>query len=123
MRGLSYKLGKLTMRTAQCASVIRSKNAGPFEVTIDVIFDNFALFEAARKSPLVDPSEIAKRLCVEVSRVLDVVIYEPAMAIKINLSRAVSSGTAGDRDVYGTQQFIPLLDIDIPLEDSTDETR
>lgn len=111
------------MRVAECASVVRSKNAGPFEVTIDVLFDNKAAFEAACRSALVDSAEIAGRLSVDPSKVLNVLVFPPAMAIKINLARTVSSGTDGDRDVYGTQQFVPLLDIDIPLETNFDETR
>lgn len=106
------------MRIAECASVIRSKNAGPFEISIDVLFDDQAVFAAACRSELVDGPLVAERLGIDAARVLDVLVYQPAMAIKINLARAISSGTTGDRDVYGTQQFIPLLDIDIPLEAS-----
>lgn len=111
------------MRIADCASVIRSKNAGPFEITIDVLFDNAAAFAGACRSDLVDKAALARWLRIDAERVLDVLVYQPAMAIKINLRRAISSGTNGDRDVYGTQQFIPLLDIDISLEDHCVETR
>lgn len=104
------------MLLSQCASVIRSKNAGPFEVTIDVMFDDAPTFEAACRSALLDPVELAQRMNVVRSRVLDVVVFRPALAVKINVARDASSGTVGDRDVYGTQQFIPLLDLEIPLE-------
>jgi hypothetical protein len=48
------------------------------------------------------------------SKVLDVICFEPAAAIKVCLLRDVSSGAPGDRDVYGAQQHGPLLDWDIP---------
>ena len=104
------------MQLATCASVIRSKNAGPFEVTIDIMFDDARTFEAACGSALVDRAKLARQMNVDSARVLDVVVYPPALAIKINVARDASSGTVGDRDVYGTQQFIPLLDLDIPFE-------
>ena len=45
-----------------------------------------------------------------------VAIHElrPARAIKVSLPRAVSSGAVGDRDVYGSQQHMPLAGIAVP---------
>ena len=116
MRPVPDQLAKLTMRLSDCASVIRSKNAGPFEVTIDVMFDTDDAFAAAQRSGLTDTENLAALLRVEPPAILDVIAYAPARAIKINLARDVSSGTVGDRDVYGTQWFVPLLDLEIPVE-------
>lgn len=105
------------MRVAECAAIVRSKNAGPFEVTIDVVFDDEETFEAARRSAVVDAAAVARALRIDPSRVLDVVAFAPARAIKINVAREISSGTFGDRDVYGTQLFVPLLEIDVPVKE------
>ena len=46
--------------------------------------------------------------------ITDFAFFDAAMGVKITYLRAVSSGTVGDRDVYGAQQHAPLMTIDIP---------
>ena len=89
------------------ATVIRSKNAGPFTLTIDLIFASEEDMDAARKAPDLAPDRIARLYNVPASAV---VVHElrQARALKITLPRHVSSGSARDRDVYGSQQHMPL---------------
>jgi hypothetical protein len=47
------KLGEL-------ASLIRSKNAGPFELTFDVMFADQATFERVRRSGVLSRESVAK---------------------------------------------------------------
>jgi hypothetical protein len=49
-----------------------------------------------------------------VSDVISVVEFEPALAIKVTIKRARSSGAFGETDVYGAQQHAPLLSLEIP---------
>ena len=100
-------------RLCDIASVIRSKNAGPFEVSIDIMFADDAIYERACASPSLSTAEIAQRYLICEDHILDVIHYRPARAIKINIMRRVSSGSVGDRDVYGAQQYVPLLDVEI----------
>ena len=100
-------------RLCDIARVIRSKNAGPFEVSIDIMFADDAIYERACASPGLSKAEIAKRYLISEVCVLDVIHYRPARAIKITLMRRVSSGSVGDRDVDGAQQDAPLLDVKI----------
>ncbi|MEX2642585.1 MAG: DUF4387 domain-containing protein [Acetobacterales bacterium] len=100
-------------RLSDLAAVIRSKNAGPFEVTVDILFEDEAAFARARQSPALTPKAIADAYRMPEDRVLDILFYEPARAIKINLRRAASSGSTGDTDVYGAQHYAPLLDVQI----------
>lgn len=101
----------MTARLSDLAAVIRSKNAGPFEVTVDIMFADADAFARARQSPALTSAAIAAAYRMPEDRVLDVLFYEPARAIKINLRRAVSSGSKGDTDVYGAQHYAPLLDV------------
>ncbi|HNV60919.1 MAG TPA: DUF4387 family protein, partial [Rhodoferax sp.] len=39
---------------------------------------------------------------------------EPAFAIKFTIYRLRPSGSAGDGDIFGAQQYAPLLDLQIP---------
>ncbi|PLP98470.1 DUF4387 domain-containing protein [Cupriavidus pauculus] len=96
------------------AKACKSKNAGPFHVTLDIMFDNAALFEQVRSTGVITPDLIASLYQVDVGQVL-FTEYPPALAWKATLPRRIPSGAVGDTDVYGAQQHAPLLDIEIPI--------
>lgn len=92
--------------------VLRSKNAGPFQVTFDLLFRDRASFERASQSPVFAREALAGVLRYPPEHI-SVVVFPPANAIKITVPRAHSSGAVGDTDVYGCQQHAPLLDLDV----------
>jgi hypothetical protein len=98
------------MRLIEAARVIRSKNAGPTEVSLDIMFDTRELYDRALKANALAPAAIADRFDVAEAQVIP---YPPALAIKIVIPRKIIAGTPGDNDVYGAQQHRPLLDIEI----------
>jgi Domain of unknown function (DUF4387) len=100
------------MRLDAIAKVIRSKNAGPRLLTLDVMLPDAATFAyvTARLEPL--RRQVAQRYRVSENAVA-VLPFEPALAVKITLAREIMSGDIGDRDVYGAQQHAPLLDIEL----------
>ncbi len=100
------------MKLIDCARIIRSKNAGPTQLTIDLLFDTEAEFNRARQSPNFNEAGVAALYGVREDQVR-IVPYPPANAIKIVLDRKVVAGTPGDRDVYGAQQHGPLLGLDL----------
>ncbi|MGE0718245.1 MAG: DUF4387 domain-containing protein [Alphaproteobacteria bacterium] len=97
-------------RLQEMVRVLRSKNAGPFQVTFDMLFNDAAGFERARASGAFAGDRIARCLRYPANQV-SVVFFPPANAIKITVPRAHSSGALGDSDVYGCQQHAPLLDL------------
>ena len=100
----------------ELAQVLRSKNAGPFLVTIDVMFESAAVFERVAGSGVLNPASVASRYGLKAEEVR-VVAYPKAKAIKVTPPRlwgARGAGSAGDRDVYGAQQHAPLLSLTIP---------
>jgi|SRR6476620_7813968 hypothetical protein len=102
-------------RLGDLASVIRSKNAGPFQVTIDIMFSNAADYRRALDSKSFTAAEVARRYRIEEGAVA-VIPFERVHAIKITIPRrwgSRGSGSAGDRDVYGAQQHGPLVDLEI----------
>jgi GTP cyclohydrolase III len=103
-----------TQRLDQLAKVIRSKNAGPFELTFDIMFDDPAAYEAVKKSGVINAKRIAEAYRVRVDDVLVCRPYDAAVAFKITIRRPVSSGDIEDRDVYGCQQHVPLTSIEVP---------
>jgi hypothetical protein len=100
------------MKLSESARIVRSKNAGPTLLTIDIMFDDPAAFERARRSPNMTAAAIAARYGLAPERVR-VIAYAPADALKVVLHRATVAGTPGDRDVYGAQQHGPLLDLEL----------
>lgn len=98
------------------AKVIRSKNAGPFELTFDIIFENKTNYEKAKRSKVITKELIAKLYHIPIEKVLYFLEYDNANAIKATIVRPVDSGSIGDTDVYGAQQHAPLLNIKIPLK-------
>lgn len=97
------------------AKACKSKNAGPFEITIDVMFDNADMFEAVRKTGVVSAALFARLYGVPVASV-QFYEYAPAFAFKASFDRPTPSGAVGDTDVYGAQQHAPLLDVEVPVE-------
>ena len=96
------------------AKVCKSKNAGPFEVTIDVMFENREIYDKVVGTGVLNEQLFAKLYGVDVRNVL-VTPYPAAFAVKGTIPRNVSSGDVGDTDVYGAQQHAPMLDVEIPL--------
>lgn len=96
------------------AKTIRSKNAGNHYYTFDIIFDGIDAYRNVRDAGVITRELIARLYAVPVDQIVDVVHYDPGNAIKITMRRPISSGDVGESDVYGCQQYAPLLDIPIP---------
>ena len=95
------------------AKLIRSKNAGPFMLTFDVMFDDAETYARIRDARVLSAEVIGRLYRVPVERVQ---FYEcdAARALKATIPRLVTSGDLGDCDVYGGQQHGPLLDLEVP---------
>ncbi len=100
------------MKLIDIARVIRSKNAGPTTLTLDLLFNDEAGYRLALNSPALQPAAIAPLYGLRADQV-ELIPYPPAMAIKIAMDRTIVAGNPGDRDVYGAQQHTPLLELDL----------
>ncbi len=100
------------MRLYDLARVIRSKNAGPFTLTIDLFFADLETMQKVLNAPLFTCDSIASLYNVSPADIR-IIPFREILAIKVSLPRLVSSGAPNDRDVYGTQQHFPLGDIEI----------
>ncbi len=103
------------VRLYDLASVFRSKNAGPFELTMDIIFDDAEKYELVKQSGVIDRDLVCRLYGIPPEEVYHLVFFDPALAIKITIKRPIESGGIGDTDVYGAQQHAPLLDVSIPI--------
>ena len=102
------------MRLYDLAHVLRSKNSGPFAVTLDVLFDDPERYERVKASGRLTPQSVARLYGLPEEAITDFAYFDAALGVKITYLRPVASGTVGDRDVYGAQQHAPLMDLDIP---------
>ncbi len=101
-------------RLYDLAEVLRSKNAGPLLITFDVILPDAATYRRVVESEALTPELIARLYDLPAGDV-QIMTFEAANAIKITIPRkGPTSGAPGDRDVYGAQQHVPLIDILIP---------
>ena len=99
------------------ASVIRSKNAGPYELTLDIIFSSRDWYDKVTAAKSIDRAMISLLYQVKESDILELVEFHPAAAIKITLRRPRVAGDVGETDVYGAQQHAPLLGLVLDLPD------
>ncbi|MCE5242882.1 MAG: DUF4387 domain-containing protein [Syntrophobacteraceae bacterium] len=97
------------------AAVIRSKNAGPYELTVDILFKNREDYIFIKESNYFPPELFARLYGVEVGRITALVHFDPASAVKCTMVRPVISGAPGDADIYGARQHAPLLDLNVPV--------
>jgi hypothetical protein len=107
------------VRTAPLVSLaktIRSKNAGVDKVTFDVIFQDKKSYDFVRASRVLSREAICRIYGIPAERISDHVEFEPGLAIKFTLYRKRPSGSLGDPDIFGSQQYGPLLDVEVPLD-------
>lgn len=100
---------KKNYRLRDMASVIRSKNSGPYELTFDIIFKTFDEYNLFKDHQVMTAEVFAKLYGIEVSDVLNVIYFDPAKAVKVTIKRPIPSGALGETDVYGAQQHVPLM--------------
>jgi hypothetical protein len=94
------------------ASVLRSKNAGPFFFTIDVFLPDKELFD--RVSDFLTVERVAQAYRVATSEIQGIYRLESALAIKVTIRKQVLADDPGNTDVIASQQHLPLAWIPLP---------
>ena len=97
----------------EVTKLVRSKNAGPFVLTFDIMFDDPGTYQRVRDSRVIDKDRISQ---LYKQKEEDILLFDcdNALAIKFSIPRPVFSGDLTDSDIYGGQQYAPLLDIEVP---------
>ena len=101
-------------RLVDLAQMLRSKNSGPFLITLDVFFSEEATYRRVVDSGVLTNLNICKLYHLKESELCGIYFFDAALGIKITYRRSVSSGSCGDSDVYGAQQHAPLMELLIP---------
>jgi len=99
---------------SELAKTIRSKNAGVNKITFDVIFRDRDNYERVKRTGVLTRASVAALYRIAPERISDFVEYDPAFAIKFTIFRVRPSGSVGDGDIFGAQQYAPLLAVQVP---------
>ena len=105
-----------TVKLIDLAKTIRSKNAGTDRITFDIIFREKGNYDLVRKSGALTKQTMATLYGIPESRIVDFVEFDPGLAIKFTINRLRPSGSYGEGDIFGCQQYPPLLDVEIRVE-------
>ena len=109
MAATSIPLGEL-------ADIVRSKNAGPFRITLDILFADPAGYRAVRDSGAITKESVAAVYGIGTDDISSLFAVDMASAIKVTLKRKRPQAALGDSDMYGCQQHVPLMSLPVALE-------
>lgn len=101
---------------SELCTVLRTKNAGPFKFTIDVLFKDRGVYETVKEKNLISRETIATAYGVPIADVFVLETFDNVCAIKATLRRRLPSGSPGDPDCYAMNQEAPMLTIPLPQE-------
>ncbi|MGO4677537.1 DUF4387 domain-containing protein [Bosea sp. 2YAB26] len=99
----------------EIADIVRSKNAGPYRITFDILCREKANYETIRNSGAITPETVAKAYSLDPSDISSFFEIDMANAIKITIRRPRAQGSAGEGDMYGCQQHVPLMNMLVPI--------
>ncbi len=98
---------------ADLAKLVRSKNAGPFWLTFDIMFEKREDYDRVCAANILTRECITRIYGLRQDETILVVNHEAALAIKVSFPRQQSSGSAHDSDIFGGQQYAPLLALEV----------
>ena len=100
-------------RVGDLAVLVRSKNAGPFWLTLDIFCDSDEAYDTLAAEGVITPGQVAGLYRVDPASVR---IFRLAdlRVIKVSFPRPVPQGAAGDRDMHAGQQHVPLCRLEVP---------
>ena len=98
----------------ELATLIRSKNAGPFVLTFDIMFNKPENYFRVKKSGVLTRELFAQLYdCpLDIVRLFE---CDNALGFKYSIPRRPKfQGDLGDPDLHGGQQYAPLMGVEIP---------
>jgi hypothetical protein len=96
------------------ATLVRSKNAGPFWLTLDIFCDNDTAYDTIAAADVITPRRIAAIYDSDPNSIR--IFRLPQLrVVKISLPRPTIQGAIADRDMHAGQQHVPLSLLPVPL--------
>lgn len=103
------------------ASVLRSKNSGPYEITFDVMFEQEAVYHTIKESQILSNKLVEDLFGLKPEEVYWCGWFDQARAWKATIPRKrhgtwMAGGGFMENDIHGSQQYIPLANVPISEE-------
>lgn len=97
----------------ETVSRVKTKNAGPFRLTIDLFFDDEESYQRVKESETLTESELAHIYDISTDDVLGIYYVDFIRSIKITLRRPIPQGHPEETDVFGMGQPGPVLSLEV----------
>ena len=104
-----------TRTIGEVAALVRSKNAGPFWLTIDIFCDTADAYNAIAAPGVINPERIAALYRLDATTV-KIFRLDDLRAVKISFPHPNTQGGVRDRDMHSGQQHVPLVHLPISTE-------
>ena len=91
----------------ELATLVRSKNAGPFWLTLEIFCNSIAEYNEVAAPDVITPQRIADVYSTDPDSVRIFRLPE-LRVIKISFPRPTVQGAIADRDMHAGQQHVPL---------------
>ncbi|BCL25585.1 DUF4387 domain-containing protein [Streptomyces aurantiacus] len=92
---------------------VRSKNAGPFWVTMETFMKDSAAYAIAADESFLNEAVVADLYRVDAAQVQ--IFRIPALnVVKISFPRPVTQASLRDRDIHAGQHHVPLAALRVP---------
>jgi hypothetical protein len=102
------------MEMGALAEVVRSKNASPFRVTLDLFFAEQSAYEHVKASGVLTFESIAAAYGVEIEQVEGIYFVDQARGVKVTIRKTYPSDHFHSSDCYGAQQHLPPARLEVP---------
>ncbi len=99
-------------KVTDVCSHVRSKNAGPFWITLDLFFADEESFSRYSGVPALAAAAVADLYGIDAAQVRRFSVPS-LLVVKISYPRSIPQGGAIERDMHGGQQYARLLDIEL----------
>lgn len=100
------------MKVKEIAKYVRSKNAGPFWITIDIFCNSHEDFQILKQSPNLTADKVAEMYGVKPGSV-QVFYADQINVIKYSFPRPHPQGSRYENDMHGGQQYVLLAEQEI----------
>lgn len=97
------------------AKVVRSKNAGPHRLTLDIIFESTEILDKVLEGKSLTPETLTAAYGLDAADLSSWHVFRPGRALKFTFIRPLNQGSIGESDIYGAQQHAPLMDFVVKL--------
>ena len=99
-------------KIADVCSHVRSKNAGPFWITLDLFFADEESFVRYSDAPALGAKAVAELYGIDAAQMKRFSVPS-LLVVKLSYPRSMPQGGAIERDMHGGQQYARLLDIEL----------